>query len=221
MNKETIKKTAFTLAETLLTLTIIGVLMALMLRSISRVNPDKDKILFIKSYHSIESAVANIITDASKYDQNTEDNGDFSNTPLNTAYAKINGTIYCTKDWPTPKPGETASITCNDSSIKQGNALCYFLAEQINFVGGFSCNGGSDELNFKTTNGVCFYGWGNFGSGADSITGRVDPTCNDQGYGITVYKEGKMTVPSSATGVDADMQKDAVRWIQDQTQIKN
>ena len=80
------------------------------------------------------------------------------------------------------------------------------LAEQLNIIGGFSCTGGTNELNFRTTNGVCFYGWSNFGS--DSITGRVDPTCNDKGYGITVYKEGKMTVPSSAQGVEAEMQEE-------------
>ncbi len=218
MNKESIKKAAFTLAETLLTLTIIGVIMALMLRSISRVNPDKDKILFIKSYHSIEEAVANIITDSSKYDQNTEENGDFSNDPLGTAFAKINGTVYCTSNWENPDNAEEG-ITCNNTEINQSNALCYFLSEQINFVGGFSCAGGNDELNFKSTNGVCFYGWGAFTG--ESITGRVDPTCKGKGYGITVYKEGKMTVPSSADGVDEEMQKDAVRWMEEQTQIKN
>lgn len=216
MNKEKLKKKAFTLAETLLTLTIIGVLMAVMLRSISRVNPDKDKILFLKSYHSIEAAVANTINDPSKYDQTTQESGDFSNDPLNTAYAKIDGSIYCSEDW---QATESTNITCGSTPINQDNALCYFLAEQLNIIGGFSCTGGSSELNFRTTNGVCFYGWSNFGS--DSITGRVDPTCNDKGYGITVYKEGKMTVPSSAQGVEAEMQEDAVRWMEEQTQIKN
>ncbi len=221
MNKEKLKKAAFTLAETLLTLTIIGVIMALMLRSISRVNPDKDKILFIKSYHAIEESVANIITDASKYDQNTEEEGDFSYIPLGTAFAKINGTIYCTENWENPETEDEGGIKCDEANkkIKQKNALCYFLAEQINFIGGFSCEGGKDELNFKSTNGVCFYGWGEFSG--ESITGRVDPTCKGKGYGITVYKEGKMTVPSTADGVDAEMQKDAVRWMEEQTQIKN
>ena len=40
------KSFAFTLAEALLTITIIGVTMALMMRGINRVNPDKDKIMF-------------------------------------------------------------------------------------------------------------------------------------------------------------------------------
>lgn len=220
MNKELIKKTAFTLAETLITITIIGVVMALMLRSISRVNPDKDKILFVKTYHSIESAVANIITDESRYDQNTGDDGDFSGIPLSTAYAKINGTVYCTNNW---QNAEGSDVQCGNTSINQSNALCYFLAEQINFVGNFNCTGGGDTINFVTTNGVCFKGWANYGAGANSMTGTVITQCpggepKNDGYQITVYKEGKMTVPSGAEG---SLQADAYRWIQDQTQIKN
>ena len=52
MKKE---KNAFTLAETLLTIMIIGILVALMLRAINRVNPDKDKVLFLKAYHAIRN----------------------------------------------------------------------------------------------------------------------------------------------------------------------
>ena len=39
---------AFTLAEALLTITIIGITMTLMMRGINRISPDKEKILFIK-----------------------------------------------------------------------------------------------------------------------------------------------------------------------------
>ena len=223
MNKELIKKTAFTLAETLITITIIGVVMALMLRSISRVNPDKDKILFVKTYHSIESAVANIINDASRYDQSTEENGDFSSAPLSTSYAKVNGTVYCTSGWQDSEDSEIKCASINET-ITQSNALCYFLAEQINFVGDFSpsnCSASADTINFVTTNGVCFKGWGNFGT--DSIEGTVITQCpggepKNEGYKIKIYKEGKMTVPSGAEG---SLQADAYRWIQDQTQIKN
>lgn len=212
MNKITLKKAAFTLAETLITLTIIGIVMALMIRSISRVNPDRDKILFLKSYHSVETAVGNIINDGTKYDQNTDENADFANIPLSTAKASINGSTYCTAAFQ-----ESTTEKCSNKVINASNALCYFLADQINFVGGFTCSGGSSTMNFRTTSGVCFYGWGGFGGG--SLTGRVDPSCENKGYAITVYKEGKMTVPSTASGTTD--QAAAYRWIQDQTQIKN
>ena len=69
MNNICNEKRAFTLAETLITITIIGVVMALMLRAINRVNPDKDKIQFIKTYHALESVIADVINDPKKYDQ--------------------------------------------------------------------------------------------------------------------------------------------------------
>lgn len=214
MNRNTIKKFAFTLAETLLTMAIIGVVMALMLRSISRVNPDKDKVLFIKSYHSIEAAVANIISDASKYDQNTDTNSDFSSLPLPTAYATINGTVYCTSEW---KADSSTGVSCSKPDITQSNALCYFLAEQINHLGEPNCGSSADVPNFKTTNGVCFYNWESFGT--DFIEGVVDPRCKGEGgYKIKVFKDGKMTVDK---GADGSAQRDAFDWINDQTQIKN
>lgn len=204
MNKKSIKKAAFTLAETLLTLVIIGVVMALMLRSISRVNPDKDKILFLKSYHAIETAIGNSINDGTKYDQNTDENADFGNVPLATAKATINGTSYCTSSFQS-----TTTDTCNNKSITANNAVCYWLADQINFVGGFSCASGASTLNFRSTSGVCFYGWA---TGPGTVTGKVDPNCENKGYSVTVYKDGRVTVPSGS---------DAYRWVQEQTQIKN
>ena len=55
-NKQIIKK-GFTLAEVLLTMVIIGVVMALLIRTVARVDPDKDKFLFLKSYHAIEEII--------------------------------------------------------------------------------------------------------------------------------------------------------------------
>lgn len=209
MNKEKAIKFAFTMAETLITMTIIGVLMALMLRAINRVNPDKDKILFLKSYHAVETVVGNVINDATKYDQNTDSNSDFSSLPLPTAKATINGATYCTNQFQ-----ETTEDTCSNKIITASNALCYFLADQINFVGGLNCRNNTG-VNFKSTSGVCFYDW----VGSGTRTGRVDPNCEKKGYAITVYNDGRVTIPSSASGTTD--QAAAYRWINDQTQIKN
>ena len=63
-------KTGFTLAEVLLTMAIIGVVMALLIRTVVRVDPDKDKFLFLKSYHAVEEIMRSSINDYTKYDQN-------------------------------------------------------------------------------------------------------------------------------------------------------
>lgn len=203
------KKAAFTLAETLLTLAIIGVVMALMLRAINRVNPDKNKILFLKSYHAVETVVADVINDGTKYDQNTDSNSDFSSVPLSTAKASyINAGSQVT----------VCSQGCN-KTFTQAKALCYFLADQINTIGDVNCDN-STKMNFRTTNGACFWGWQAVGSNG-SIEAIIDPTCSDDkkaGYAVKVFKDGKMTVPQTSTLVDD--QASAYAWMQDQTQIK-
>ena len=216
------KKIAFTLAEALMALTVVGVLMVLMVRSINRVSPDKEKLLFIKTYHAIEHAVVNTINDPSRYDPNYYSDNDIGNmseaeksnlhvdfryTPLKDAKVHINGQEIrsCIADSPT--------TPC----INQSNAMCYFIADSVNTVGEVNCTADAD-LNFMTSNGVCIrdlVGVKNDGS-KDVI---IDPLCNNEGYAVWVYNDGKMTVPSTHTGV-GDRQATAYNWMLDQTQVK-
>lgn len=218
-------KTAFTLAETLITIMIIGILMALMLRTINRVNPDKDKILFLKSYHAAETAVTNIINDSTKYNptyitesernQMTADelNHDFRDKPYPEAtvnYVTANGTQASKKN------------------LTRQNAICYFMADQFNTIGGVNCDNntgikvGSDTVsgaNFRTSNGVCYDNW--YGVGTDgSLDGVIDPNCEgaSKGYVVRVFRDGKMTVPETVAG--HDNQSKAYEWLQKQAEIK-
>lgn len=208
MNKD-VKKAAFTMAETLLTLAIIGVVMALMLRAINRVNPDKNKVLFLKSYHAIETVIADIINDSTKYDQYTDENADFSAKPLSTAKAS-----YINK-------GSEVTV-CEDGCDKkftQPKAVCYFLADQINTIGEVNCDNDT-TMNFKTSIGACFWGWQNVDSNG-TLEAIVDPTCSDDkknGYVVKLFKDGKMTVPETSTKVND--QATAYEWMQNQTQVK-
>ena len=219
---------AFTLAETLLTLAIIGVVMALMLRALSRVNPDKDKVLFIKSYHAVEAVVADIMNDGTKYDQNyyspqqlnlmtAEEKAnlrmDFSTKPMDTAkasYTDENGKV------------QTVCKTGCNKTFTQANALCYFLADSMNTVGNVNCDNNTN-MNFKISTGVCFYNMldGNEGDGTFNIV--IDPNCTGKsnGYEVKIFKDGKMTVPEtqSQTG-NAANQTRAYQWMLDQTQVK-
>ena len=63
------KKKAFTLAEALIALMIIGVIVALLLRTLNRVTPNKEKVMYLKAYHTLEQVVSDVINDPSKYDQ--------------------------------------------------------------------------------------------------------------------------------------------------------
>lgn len=216
------KKIAFTLAEALMALTVVGVLMVLMVRSINRVSPDKEKILFIKTYHAIEHAVVNTINDPSRYDPNYYSDSDIENmseaeknnlhvdfryTPLKDAKVHINGQeiTSCNADSP--------STTC----INQDNAMCFFIADSVNTVGEVNCTQPS-TLNFRTSNGVCLrnlVGVNDDGS-KDPV---IDPLCNEEGYAVWIYHDGKMTVPQTHTGI-GDRQATAYNWMLDQTQVK-
>lgn len=229
MDKEK-KSLAFTLAEALLTLTIVGVLMTLMMRSVNRVSPDKERLLFIKTYHAIEHAVANTMNDPSRYDPNyysdqdienicaddptackndrpTDLHVDFRDIPMKDAKVHINGQELTSCDSDNP------STPC----IGKKNAACYFIADSMNTVGEVDCQN-ENVLNFKTSNGVCLRNL--VGLDTDGNNDAViDPLCNDQGYAYWIYYDGKMTVPQSHTTV-GDRQAKAYNWMQDQTQVK-
>lgn len=227
-------KKAFTLAEALLTITIIGITTALMMRGISRVNPDKEKILFVKTFHAIEHVVANTINDPSRYDQNVYTDADFeglgltaeeiekekknlhtdfSHAPLEDAIATVNG-----------KTVKTCVKATSGGCLRQDTAVCYFLADGLNTSGTVNCEN-QNGVQIKTTTGVCLnhlfyqkvdneYTW----------AFRIDPLCGkvSDGYEVLVYKDGKMTVPEKPllTTTNKDNQKTAYAWMQSQTQVK-
>ncbi len=219
VNKEFLK-TGFTLAEVLLTMAIIGVVMALLVRTIARVDPDKDKFLFLKSYHAVEEIMRSSINDYTKYDQNIYATGnidaslgelhlDFSYDPLPSA--KIDYIDSGTKKTACPSDN-SENITC-DNDLNQSNAVCYYIAEHINTIGKVNC-ANNTEQNLKSSIGVCYWNLvDTTGKGTFEIT--VDPSCagKDKGYNIKIYKDGRVTVPKTSTT--------AYEWIKNPTKIKD
>ena len=196
------KSFAFTLGEVLLTMSIIGVISGMMIISLNNVNPDKDKVLFLKTYHSLELAVADTIRDGTKYDQNAYADSDFSTDPLPTAEAF--GGDY----------------KASNGGLNKDNAFCMFLAEQFNIIGGSpNCGTGSETQNFRASNGACFHGLGGAISGSKNII--INPQCKDDpkvGYVVTVYKDGRLTVPETSSAVED--QAKAYKWMLEQTKMR-
>lgn len=192
------KKCAFTLAESLLTLVILGIIIGLMTNAISAINPNRDKVLFLKAFHSLEIAVADVIRDGTRYDQNfyAEKNANFAQDPLPNAKVSINGEDY-------------------SGALSKNTAFCYFVAEQFNLIGGFDCSSSSAQ-NFKTSQGVCYGNMAPFGSSYLDIV--INTKCsgdNDDGYVVRVFKDGRMTVPNG-TGNQAK----AYEWMGSQLKMK-
>jgi len=57
------KLTAFSLGEVLVTLTIVGIIAALILPTIKHIKPDKQKMLFKKAYTNVERVVTELVND--------------------------------------------------------------------------------------------------------------------------------------------------------------
>ncbi len=212
-------KTGFTLAEILLTMLIISVIMGLLIRAITRVDPDKDKVLFIKSYHAIEEIVRSSVNDYTKYDQNIYADGqvdeslgelhlDLSYNPLPSAKIK-----YLDKGKEkTACPAKNDEDTTCDSELKQENAVCYYIAEQINTIGAINCDNNTD-VNVKSSIGVCFRGLVDENKkGTYEI--EIDPSCAGagKGYKVKIFRDGRVTVPKTSAK--------AYEWIKNPTTVK-
>jgi type II secretory pathway pseudopilin PulG len=224
MKKDKAVKFAFTLAEALVAIMIIGVLMALMLRSLNRVNPDKDKIMFIKTYHALETAVSDIINDSSKYDQQY-----YSEAELLSASSNYN-TSHIHFAW---KPYETVTVhvgTTSETNISRTNAFCYFVADMLNTVGDVNC---ADETgitvngttitkgNMRLSSGVCLAEMRGDIAYNSSKDFKIIPACkNDETYNVTLFPDGKLTVPKTVSSNQTNQDK-AYRWINNQTTLND
>lgn len=252
MNNSCNEKRAFTLAETLITITIIGVVMALMLRAINRVNPDKDKILFVKTYHALEAVIADVINDPKKYDQSfyTDEelaDMDASSIHIDFRYAPYNTAkvTYIDSSGKEQTKGVDAA-TGTGTALTKDNAICYFIADQLNTIGPINCennngitiNGKMEKyINMRLSNGACLSslhgvtndGFLNFGIVPTCSVGDIseDNKRSETLYTVHLYKDGKMTVPDYTAceamnpGWCPKNQDKAFGWMQNQAELND
>lgn len=223
MDLNKIIKSAFTMSEVLLTLIILGIIAVFMLKSISRINPDKDRVVFIRSFHAIEKAAGEAANDSSFYDTDSAEGSDFTSTPLPNARVYIDdgatgGTTYC--------PSQSPYSNCN-KTLTVKNAPCYFIAERLNIVGSVNCSSTAsiDTKNFQMGNGACIYGLSGRTTTLDFV---ISPSCEgvEKGYAVTLYPSGNLTVPEATSTYSSKFtkkeiqQKRAYQWMKEQTDVK-
>lgn len=141
------KKRGFTLAEALIAFLIIGALIGLLLRVMPRTLPNKDKVLYLKAFRNLETALGDIINDPGKYNQNflATTNADLSQDSL--------------------IQGKLVSINGYSYKIDRNDTLCVLLAERLNTIpypdkaicgqnaGGNGWNAKNSQ-GFRTTDGI-------------------------------------------------------------------
>lgn len=82
------KISAFTLAETMISLVVLGIIMALVLPTIMSSMPNKNKMMVKKAYYTTENIISELINDNNLY----PDNSIFCNTKYDESGAAIEGT---------------------------------------------------------------------------------------------------------------------------------
>ena len=172
-------KNAFTLGETLIVITIIGILATITMTALTGSMPDKKKAMFKKGYSVVERTVGEMVNDETLYPFNREKIG-FKNDES----IEIPGT------------GETAS---------GAQKFCKIFSNKLNTVGApekpceFETTDGVKwsipEENFPAKNQIVI---------TMDINGKKGPDeYGDDKYKVTVHSDGKVSVESGS--VEADM----------------
>lgn len=122
------KKSAFTLGEVLMTLAIIGVIVALVIPLIKQIQPDRQKVLFKKAYTNVERVVTELVND--EY-----------------LYPEADGKLGL---------DNTTSITLNDKAYGGANKFCELFAMKLNTLENtVNCGGGN--VSFITNDSIAYY----------------------------------------------------------------
>lgn len=122
-------KLAFSLPEVLVAVTVLGVLGAVLIPAVIKITPSSNKAMFRKSYNTLQQAVSTMINDDTNYPA-----------------SQLSGS--------TPKGFNYTTATSNSTTDK----FCYFLADNLNYVGALGCPTTSAAAGmstiFTTTDGI-------------------------------------------------------------------
>lgn len=170
-------KKAFTLAETLISLVVIGVIAAILIPMLTSSGPQKERVMYKKAFYSMQEALATALNDIG-----------YSPDVPNVGIDDTNGTYWA---------GVDATKFCNSVAGAMhtiGNVNC-------------GAAGDANSPNFVTTNGIKWWGLGGTAmSKATDKTVYVDVNGNagPGTAGVDILKlnikyDGRIVTPTAAT----------------------
>lgn len=128
---------AFTLAEVMITMAILGILASVLLPAVSKVRPNENKALFKKAYYVAERMVSELVNDESLYPM-----GEGTSVGLdNVSEVTYDGKTY----------------KGNDKFCKLFAAKVNTINDNISCVAGSSVPTDSNVPSFITTDGIAWY----------------------------------------------------------------
>lgn len=134
-------KKAFTMAEVMVVLAVIGVLVAILTPTIVKLGPNQSKIMFKKAYYITERVVNELINDETFYSDSDSNRPGFVNDD---------------------------AVTVNGSSISGVTKFCQLFSTKVNTSGTISCTSGKTSPvatgnanlssgNFTTNDGITWH----------------------------------------------------------------
>ena len=153
-------KKAFTLAETLIVLVIIGVIAIIVISAIGNLQPDKEKIMFKKAYSITERAVGELVNDETIYPYNPNRIG-FRNT-------------------------DTADVEGTSESYGGAEKFCQFFGRKLNTFAPPQFDG-VNLCTFQTTDGMDWSVMSDFQDTTERVVVFVDVNGNDIDPNLPTY----------------------------------
>ncbi len=198
-------KKAFTLAEVLITLGIIGVIAALIVPAISNVKPDKNKTAYLQVYDTISSTVNSLAHNSKIYptckDLNEVDNVNCDQNPLFNTNLPLEPRYRNNRYSGDKKLCSlmATSLGISDGDIDAGCTDTVYAFNAANYTNGFA------NPSFVTKNGmrwrispaVASSSDGTFGTYQTDIYVDIDATNNDTPNGdrSCIYDQNNCTEP--------------------------
>lgn len=145
-------KKAFTLAELMVVLTVIGVIVAILTPTIVKLKPNESKIMLKKAYYVTERVVNELINDETFYSDEDDDAPGFVNEGNVTLYgatvngntkfcqlfaSKVNtsGTVYCDSTHSTVTSGST---NLSSGNFTTNDGITWFIPTAHNAGSGYT-----------------------------------------------------------------------------------
>ena len=155
-----ITKKAFTMAEVLMVLAVLGIIAAILIPSIAAMKPDQNRVMFKKAYYLTERLISEIVNDEELYTS-----GDGSEVGfLRMGSAKI---VELNGD-ETPRQVMEKNVWVNvgddSNTLLQAKKLCLLFMDRLNLTTDDanttacgSTNNFGGNPNFKTVDGIWWY----------------------------------------------------------------
>lgn len=125
-------KKGFTLSEVMVTMTVLGIIAAVLVPTLTKISPSTSKVMFKKTYSTLEKSVNNLISDESIYPSDI----------VNSAVSLPRGFNYAEKD--------------SAPTYYTNNKFCTYLSDQFNTTGSVTCPAHASTGNgiFYTSDGI-------------------------------------------------------------------